>query len=147
MAASRCAAASIRSARAPLRLRAWTSFRATTSYGETTEQNLFEATASGSLFELPAGKVMASVGYLYKEDSYEFCPDETLARQLPDGRFDIAGFNAALPIEGDTDSNELFTEILIPILADMPGADRLEATVGYRYADYSTVGGVDSYKG
>jgi len=29
----------------------------------------------------------------------------------------------------------------------MPGADRLEATVGYRYADYSTVGGVDSYKG
>ena len=118
-----------------------------TSYAETTEQNIFEATASGSLFELPAGKVLASVGYLYKEDSYEFSPDATLARELPDGRFDIAGFNAASPIEGDTDSNELFTEILIPILADMPGADRLEATVGYRYADYSTVGGVDSYKG
>jgi outer membrane receptor protein involved in Fe transport len=117
-----------------------------TSYGETTEQNIFEATATGSLFELPAGKVMAVVGYMYKEDSYEFSPDATLARTLPDGRFDIAGFNAALPIEGDTDSNELFTEILIPILADMPGADRLEATLGYRYADYSTVGGVDSYK-
>ena len=67
-----------------------------TTYAETTEQNMFEATASGSLFELPAGKVMASVGYLYKEDSYEFAPDATLARQLPDGRFDIAGFNAAL---------------------------------------------------
>ncbi len=118
-----------------------------TSYAETTEQNIFEATATGSLFELPAGKVMASVGYMYKEDKYEFAPDATLARELPDGRFDIAGFNAASPIEGETDSNELFTEILIPILADMPGADRLEATVGYRYADYSTVGGVDSYKG
>jgi outer membrane receptor protein involved in Fe transport len=118
-----------------------------TSYGETTEQNIFEATATGSLFELPAGKVMASVGYMYKEDKYEFSPDATLSRTLPDGRFDIAGFNAALPVEGETDSNELFTEILIPILADMPGADRLEATVGYRYADYSTVGGVDSYKG
>lgn len=118
-----------------------------TSYGEETEQNIFEATATGSLFELPAGKVMAVVGYMYKEDSYEFSPDATLSRRLPDGRFDIAGFNAALPVKGDTDSNELFTEILIPILADMPGADRLEATVGYRYADYSTVGGVDSYKG
>ena len=118
-----------------------------TSYAETTEQNIFEATATGSLFELPAGKVMASVGYMYKEDSYAFSPDATLSRTLPDGRFDIAGFNAASPIEGETDSNELFTEILIPILADMPGADRLEATVGYRYADYSTVGGVDSYKG
>ena len=118
-----------------------------TSYAETTEQNIFEATATGSLFELPAGKVMASVGYMYKEDKYEFAPDATLSRELPDGRFDIAGFNAASPIEGETDSNELFTEILIPILADMPGADRLEATVGYRYADYSTVGGVDSYKG
>ena len=121
--------------------------RATRAMRETTEQNIFEATATGSLFELPAGKVMAVVGYLYKEDTYEFSPDATLARQLPDGRFDIAGFNAALPIEGETDSNELFTEILIPILADMPGADRLEATLGYRYADYSTVGGVDSYKG
>jgi outer membrane receptor protein involved in Fe transport len=123
-----------------------------TSYAETTEQNIFEATATGGLFELPAGKVMAVVGYMYKEDSYEFSPDETLARQLPATsyapvRFDIAGFNAALPIEGDTDSNELFTEILVPILADMPGADRLEATLGYRYADYSSVGGVDSYKG
>jgi len=122
-----------------------------TTYSETTEQNIFEATATGGLFELPAGKVMAVVGYMYKEDSYEFSPDETLARQLPATsyagvRFDIAGFNAALPIEGDTDSNELFTEILVPILADMPGADRLEATLGYRYADYSSVGGVDSYK-
>ncbi len=126
-----------------------------TTFAETTEQNIFEATATGSLFELPAGKVMAVVGYMYKEDSYEFSPDATLARLIPQDsqvpgspvtRFDIAGFNAALPIEGDTDSNELFTEILIPILADMPGADRLEATLGYRYADYSSVGGVDSYK-
>jgi len=127
-----------------------------TSYAETTEQNVFEATATGSLFELPAGKIMASVGYMFKEDKYEFAPDATLSRLIPQDsqvpgspvtRFDIAGFNAALPIEGDTDSNELFTEILIPILADMPGADRLEATLGYRYADYSSVGGVDSYKG
>ena len=51
-----------------------------TSYAETTEQNIFEATATGSLFELPAGKVMAVVGYMYKEDSYEFSTDATLAR-------------------------------------------------------------------
>src|SRR5690606_4613040 len=30
--------------------------------------------------------------------------------------------------------------------ADMPGVQRLEARLGYRYADYSTVGGVNSYK-
>lgn len=119
----------------------------TTTLTEEVEQNIIEATASGSLFELPAGKVMASVGYLYKEDSYEFSPDDTLARVLPDGRFDIAGFNAALPVSGDTDSNEVFAEVLVPILKDVPGAKRLDLTLGYRYADYSTVGGVDSYKG
>jgi len=120
------------------------------------EMTVFEATASGPVFELPAGSVQAAVGGFYKEDSYDFKPDAVLARQIaqdrtdpnsPVTRFDIAGFNAALPISGEVDSTELFAELLVPILKDLPGAQRLDATFGYRWADYSSIDDpVDSWK-
>ncbi|HNR21778.1 MAG TPA: TonB-dependent receptor [Steroidobacteraceae bacterium] len=119
---------------------------------EEIDQTIFEATISGPVFDLPAGSVNMAFGAFYKEDEYAFIPDDALARVIPatpysGARFDIAGFNAALPISGKIDSTEFFVEALVPVLKDMPGAKSLDVSLGYRYADMSGIGGVDSYKG
>ena len=123
---------------------------------EEVKQTIFEGVLSGPVFDLPAGSIQAALGAMYKDDSYDFIPDDALARQIPQDRtnpnspvtrFDIAGFNAALPISGDVDSTEFFAELLVPILKDLPGAKRLDATLGYRWADYSSIDDpVDSWK-
>lgn len=112
----------------------------------TVDQTIFEATFSGPVFSLPAGEVHAAFGAFYKKDEYAYTPDATLSASLPDGRPDIAGFNAQQAVVGETDSSEIYVEAAIPLLADVPGVHSLDLDLGYRYADYSTAGGVSSYK-
>jgi outer membrane receptor protein involved in Fe transport len=101
---------------------------------------------------MPAGEAYSALGAFYKKDEAAFIADEKLRAEttglhgLPI-RADVTGFNATDDVIGDLDSTELYAELALPLLADMPGVRKLEARLGYRYADYSTVGGVGSYKG
>ncbi|HWM27007.1 MAG TPA: TonB-dependent receptor, partial [Woeseiaceae bacterium] len=61
-------------------------------------------------------------------------------------RTDIVGFNAQDVVRGDTNSKEVYVEGSIPLLADMPAIQRLDLTLGYRFADHSTAGNMSSYK-
>jgi outer membrane receptor protein involved in Fe transport len=58
----------------------------------------------------------------------------------------VVGFNAQNPLNGATDVYELYGEVLIPILKDLPFVHTLNVDLGGRYSDYSTVGGVTTYK-
>jgi len=62
------------------------------------------------------------------------------------GGSEIAGFNPQQPLTGTTYSVEAFIEAIVPILRDIPFVKSLELNLGYRYADYDTVGGATSYK-
>lgn len=125
------------------------------------EQMIAEAVLQGGLFQLPAGEVRFALGAQYRENSFDFIPDASLAQQnaitphldingVPDGGniggSEIAGFNPSQPLTGETDSTELFLELLVPVLSDLPMVQQLDLTLGYRYADYNTVGGVDAWK-
>jgi outer membrane receptor protein involved in Fe transport len=115
------------------------------------KQTIAEAVFTGPLFDLPAGALSAAFGAMYKEDKYSFIADEKLRARTTDEfgmpeRADVAGFNASDNTIGKTDSTEFYLEALVPLLSDMPGVQRLEATLGYRYADFSSAGGVNSYK-
>jgi len=60
---------------------------------------------------------------------------------------DLAGQGGPSPsISGSFDSTELFTEALIPIIADRPFFHRLSVELGYRYSDYSLGFTTDTYK-
>jgi outer membrane receptor protein involved in Fe transport len=104
------------------------------------------------VFDLPAGEVFTAFGVFYKKDEAAFIADPGLRAQTTGAfglpvRADVTGFNATDDVVGETDSTELYAEIALPLLADLPGVNKLEARLGYRYADYSTIGGVNSYKG
>lgn len=119
------------------------------------EQRVVEASIQGSLFELPAGEARFAFGMQYREDEFDFRPDASLSRINPivtrpdggtTGGSEIAGFNPSQPLSGSTNSAEAFGEVLVPLLAGLPLVRQLDLNLGYRIADYNTVGVIDSYK-
>lgn len=98
---------------------------------------------SGDLFELPAGPAGFAFGTEWRSVSGRFSPDFALSSG------DVVGFNAGQPTQGSYNVWELFGEVRIPLVADMPFADRLELNGAFRYSDYSldNVGGVWTYAG
>jgi len=127
----------------------------------TTEQRNVEASIQGKAFDLPAGEVRVAMGAQYREDTFFFGADSSLAQQnavtphlgadgLPDagsiGGSEIAGFNPTPSLAGSTNSKELFIEALVPLLADLPFVEQLDLNLGYRLADYSTAGVTHAYR-
>jgi len=110
------------------------------------EQTVFEASVTGPAFELPAGDVHLAFGVMHKRDEYFYKADPIASAILPDGAPDIVGFNASDDIDGSDSNTDLYVEALVPILAGLPGVEQLELVLGYRYSDYESAGGADSWK-
>jgi outer membrane receptor protein involved in Fe transport len=85
--------------------------------------------------------IRVAVGGEYRHEKLFIDPD--LANRLMLG----AGQGSpTLPVEGDYDVKELFTEALVPLVQDSPGIQDLSLELGYRYSDYSSTGGWPTYK-
>src|SRR5688572_20426063 len=78
------------------------------------EQQVAVATLGGEAFELPAGAVNFSVGAEWRTAEAEYIPDEYLRSG------DVIGFNPGLPTSGDVTAKEIFAEVRVPILAELP---------------------------
>ncbi|MFM8479878.1 MAG: TonB-dependent receptor domain-containing protein [Gammaproteobacteria bacterium] len=104
------------------------------------EQSVFEATASGDVMDVPAGKVQAAFGASYRDIDFDFRPDGGLQPGL------VAGFNEQKPVSGVLNFTDVFTEVAVPLLADMSFVKSLSLTLGYRMTDNSRSGSDDTYK-
>lgn len=107
----------------------------------TINQRQIGASVTGTAFTLPAGDVGISVGTEYRKESSSFNPDQLYVQGKALSR--SAGLS---PTAGSFDVAEIYGEIYVPILADRPGFELLAFEGGLRYSDYSTAGGVWSYK-
>lgn len=112
---------------------------AATNLTSVTQQQV-GATIAGSLIDLPAGELGFAAGVEYRKESAHTQPDTFLATG------DIDGFNAGQPTSGSYDVKELYLETVVPILSGVAGAQYLGIEAGIRFSDYSTAGGVTSYK-
>ncbi len=98
---------------------------------DTSDQQLFDFSANlaGELFNLPAGPVGFAVGIERREEDGAFTPDPVVT----------AGETADVPTNptsGSIDVDELYGEVIVPLLADQPGADLLNVSAAIRYSDY-----------
>jgi iron complex outermembrane receptor protein len=98
---------------------------------DTSGQELFDFTAnlSGSIMELPAGELGFAIGLEHREEDGSFVPDPVVA----------AGETADVPTNptnGGFDVDELYGEIIVPIVADRKGFDVLNVSAALRYSDY-----------
>lgn len=97
------------------------------------------ATIGGPLFALPAGDLAFAVGVEHREESGRTAADPLTRSGMALGSF----VNTS---EGSFTTNEVFAELDIPLLADVPGARRLDLNLQARYSDFSNFGGADTYK-
>ncbi|MBF6024208.1 TonB-dependent receptor plug domain-containing protein [Lysobacter niastensis] len=104
-----------------------------------TETKSYFANISGTLFALPAGDVGVAVGYEYRNESGFFSPD-ALAQT------GISTDLAAGPTGGGYSLDEVYAELSIPVLADLPFAKELNLSVATRYSDYDTFGDTTNSK-
>ncbi len=111
----------------------------------TTDLKVLNAYVSGSLpWGLPwaNGENLALVaGYEWRSENYERYSDTNTVT----GNFTGAGGEYP-DISGGYNVSELFMEAGLPLITDAGLLQRLDASVGYRYSDYSTSGSVQSYK-
>lgn len=110
-------------------------------------QYVAEASASGPVFALPAGEIKGVAGVFFKRDDFSYEADPIASTFLPDGRADIQGFNASDDVDGYDYNTDLYAEVLVPLASGRRWAHSLDAVLGYRWSDYASVGGVNSYKG
>lgn len=110
----------------------------------TLRQRTVEGSIQGGLFDAPAGEVRFALGADYRYNGYGFEPDNQLAQA--DGTSDILGYSVLRPASGSVSTKEVFAELFVPVLHDLPAIQEFNLDLGYRYSDYSSVGGVHTYK-
>jgi outer membrane receptor protein involved in Fe transport len=116
--------------------------RRTGTIQNTSEQRnaIFTTDGPVNAFQSPMAEspMQLVLGAEYRQENYDLRPDSVLGP-------DVSGFNQSLPVEGDYNSYELFTEVYFPLVEGAAFAEELSLNGAYRYSDYSTVGGVSSY--
>ncbi len=107
----------------------------------------FAVNASRELFALPAGAVGFAMGYEYRREKADDRPDAFAAslstvQPLSGGAPQPpTTAQAREPTAGSYDLHEIYAELNLPLLRDLPFAYRLDVDAAARYSEYSTVGG------
>jgi len=99
-------------------------------------QDIAEINIEGLAFTLPGGDVRFAAGVSYRKNDFVFDPGNSVEQVLdnPIGLFASNGTN------GSTHVAEIYGEMLVPII------ESLDLEVGYRFSDFNTAGGTDTYK-
>jgi outer membrane receptor protein involved in Fe transport len=102
------------------------------------KQDIAEANLQGKITDMKSGQLRFAAGVSKRENKFRYDPGETNDNisviEQPIGIF--VSNNTA----GSTDVSEIYGELLVPVVK------RLNLELGYRYSDYDTAGGVNTYK-
>ena len=94
---------------------------------------------SGELFELPAGYLAFATGYEKRWQSGYDQPDALIAAGITSG-------NSRQPTAGSFSVEEMYLELAVPLLSDLPFAEQLDLELATRYSDYSNFGDTTNSK-
>jgi len=99
----------------------------------------YSANISGEIMELPAGYLAFAAGYEKRWQSGFDQPDAIIAAGITSG-------NARQPTAGSFSVEEVYLELAVPLLSDMPGVEQLDLELATRYSDYSNFGDTTNSK-
>ena len=103
------------------------------------DQKTFGANLSGKLFATWAGEIAVATGVEYRDEKEDVTADPIATAG---GYF--TGNNS--PYSGSFDVSEGYVEAIVPLARESTLAKLIDLNLAYRYADYSTVGGMDAWK-
>lgn len=107
--------------------------------------NAFITGDTEAWFSLPAGAISFVLGAEYRREESKTRPDDlqTQAEAIDFGG--LTGLGRSVPTVGEYDVSELFTELSVPLLRDLPFAQELTFNGAFRYSDYSTIGETETW--
>ncbi len=105
----------------------------TTLYGGQYEVKQFDASVSGSLFDLPAGAVQVALGADYRRETYSFNGSAAAVTGQPE-IFNVAFDNVNALTPKNRNVKAVYAEMSVPVL------DMLELTAAVRLDDYTGFG-------
>jgi iron complex outermembrane receptor protein len=118
--------------------------RARSSASGEMRQNVVEYNMQGAVAEMPAGELRFAAGVGTRENRFEFRPDPLNAQESVLDQ--LAGFFPAGDAYGKTTADELYGELLVPLLTDKSWARSLNLELGYRSTDNNPSNDVDTWK-
>jgi outer membrane receptor protein involved in Fe transport len=99
-------------------------------------QTIFEANLVGDIIEMRAGPLQYAAGFTYRENGFDFTPDNL--SDIQNITDPIAGLFPNEASSGEFDVSELYGELLIPIINDGPiGVEHFNLEIGARISDWS----------
>ena len=117
---------------------------------------------SSPYFELPAGPIGFAAGVEHRREESQnsrnpfdrgilpagtsFTPGGSVSDVSGNGSLGFNAEGAFLDSSGQYDVFDVFTEVRVPILLDTPFTKELSVDGAFRYADYSTSGGAETWK-
>ncbi len=107
-------------------------------------QNIVEYDMQGSIVNTPRGDLRFAAGVSSRVNKYEYFPDAT---NTPESVLDQPGsFFPVGQAVGKTQADELYAELLVPLLSGKKGAQDLNLELGYRSTNNDPSEDVDTYK-
>lgn len=104
----------------------------------TMTQQVLSAYASGGIFDLPGGEAQIVFGGEYRKERNDI---GAIAQYDPaNPAYDATLGTTQLPLRGQYDVKELYSELHLPLLAGKPFAERLGVDAAVRVSDYNTAG-------
>lgn len=103
------------------------------------EQSVFSASIGGNAFELPAGPIGIAAGFEWRDEQIVTRTDN-LSEQRGITTSGLASTTAGYNVK------EIFGEVRVPLVSGAAFAEYLGIEAAIRYADYSHIGGVVSWK-
>jgi outer membrane receptor protein involved in Fe transport len=94
----------------------------------------------GPLFALPAGMVQGAFGAEYREAKIDDTPD------INSQTANLYNLTSSAPTRGKDSVYELFGEVEVPVLADLPLVEELTLNGSGRYTEYDSYGSDWTYK-
>jgi outer membrane receptor protein involved in Fe transport len=114
------------------------------NYDQTVGQVIFNGPVDALTLPSSGDPLLMSVGYEYRQERGSLNPDACL--QLAPASCQGGAGGNILPISGGYKSDEFFVEGILPILSGHSLAEDLNLELGYRTAEYDSVGSVNTWK-
>jgi len=108
-------------------------------------EKVYSIDVNGGLFDLPAGTVQLAAGAGYRKEYTNSTVDPLLLID-PTTLNCTLGSQCASPLQGGYNSKEVYAEVFVPILKDLPGVQNLNVTIGDRYSKFNLFGTNNSKK-
>lgn len=100
--------------------------------------DVISASISGDLVELPFGWMQGAFGAERRREKLQSVPDSSKVNDVVTG-------NTGAITAGSKEINSVFVEFAAPLLADLPMAEALNLTAGFRQDKFKTFGSANSF--